>query len=273
MEWRKIHGYKKYEINENGIIRRTWDGKAVPWSYCTNGYPQVTINSDSMKYSTRLVHVLVASAFIRPLCPGEEINHKDKKRHNPRLTNLEIMPSKKDHMKKHRTGWHPCPGCGIDISKHRGHCSEECRHKQCWEKRICKVCSKPFEIRKAYVRRSAKDPRYKRLSGVYCSNPCRLSDIKNRTFSEDYLKNVRVLSSTQVEEIRSLFVLIKNNSEIARMYGVSRSTISALRKGKTYKSLNLPQDRPSDIPSLDAGRIDGEAQIYGDRGQTATGLF
>lgn len=42
------------------------------------------------------------------------------------------------------------------------------------------------------------------------------------------------LTANQVEQIRASIVSGKNNSEIARLYGVHHATISAIRLGKTW---------------------------------------
>ena len=146
-DWKRIPGYRRYEINPSGIVRRIRDQKSVPWSYCTNGYPQVSVNNDLLQKSTRLVHILVAITFLRPLIPGEEINHKDGRRNNPRLDNIEIMASKAEHMKKHRGGWHPCAVCREEIPPFRIYCSRECHHNNLWIKITCKVCGIIFEER------------------------------------------------------------------------------------------------------------------------------
>jgi hypothetical protein len=178
-EWKTIPGFKRFEINRSGIVRqRRSGGKVIKWHYCTNGYPQVSIRKDNGNSTTITVHKLVATTFIRNQLPGEEINHVDKNRKNPRLSNLEITKNKKEHGKLHRSSgvWVKCIICGAEVKgTRRITCSRECRDKHLWEDRFCKICGTQFKVRKAQIKHFQNHPKYKHFA-IYCSNKCRLSD-------------------------------------------------------------------------------------------------
>lgn len=93
-EWKVIPSFPDYEISSLGVVRRltrakrTWVGRVLTNSTNHDGYLSVKLTKDKKEYG-RLVHVLVAEAFIGPKPPGMEVNHKDSCRSNPNLTNLE----------------------------------------------------------------------------------------------------------------------------------------------------------------------------------------
>ena len=88
-EWRKIKGYKDYEVSNLGRVRSFKKGVRVlkPGSL-RRGYKSVTLSREGVGKSFR-VHRLVGMAFL-PLIKGKtQINHKDGKPWNNELNNLE----------------------------------------------------------------------------------------------------------------------------------------------------------------------------------------
>jgi len=99
--WRPIPGFEGvYEVSDHGRVRRVGEaaghnggariGRILRPPIGPDGYPRVFLWRDGKQYP-RLVHRLVALAFLGP-CPADhEVNHRDGVRSNPRLTNLEYV--------------------------------------------------------------------------------------------------------------------------------------------------------------------------------------
>ncbi len=98
-EWRPTH-HPNYDVSNLGRVRsrapRGGDmkrgGNQNPQilrllrpGIASHGYPTVAIGHGN----TCSVHVLVATAFLGPCPPGQEVRHKDDNRQNPRADNLE----------------------------------------------------------------------------------------------------------------------------------------------------------------------------------------
>ena len=99
--WKAVVGHSGYEVSSLGRVRsldRQWKqkgrygntytryltGRLLKPGAASNHYPTVAIG----KGNTRLVHSLVASAFLGPCPAGQEVRHKEGNRMNPRLDNL-----------------------------------------------------------------------------------------------------------------------------------------------------------------------------------------
>ena len=100
--WKPVVGFEgSYEVSNMGRVRsldREWVQEARGGTFYlykrkgqmlkpgpSGGYPSVVLGRNN----TRLVHRLVAEAFIGPYPEGQEVRHKDGTRANPCLYNLE----------------------------------------------------------------------------------------------------------------------------------------------------------------------------------------
>lgn len=93
--WRSVVGFEGfYEVSNRGrilsvrrgrILAETDRGGYVETSMCVN-----------YKQFHRLVHVLVAAAFVGPCPPGKEVNHKDLNKANNCDWNLEYVTHKRN---------------------------------------------------------------------------------------------------------------------------------------------------------------------------------
>lgn len=104
IRWKKIiRGY--FEVSSNGVVRRLRPnatsgagprgkvGSIITRRVHKRGYPYVTICAPFGKFGRRygqkkLVHKLVAEAFLGPCPRGCEVNHRGEGKSNPRLSNL-----------------------------------------------------------------------------------------------------------------------------------------------------------------------------------------
>ena len=105
--WRPVVGYEgKYEVSSKGRVRsfvRNKKGHLLKPGLTSVGYPSVALG----RGNTRLVHCLVAEAFLG-VCPeGQEVRHLDGSRSNNNPNNLKYG-TRADNVrdaKKHGTFW------------------------------------------------------------------------------------------------------------------------------------------------------------------------
>lgn len=118
-EWRTVGGFEGlYEVSNTGLVRRV--GKAsrngngrgggarlgrilTAQTSTHNDYLSVQLWSNG-KPKIRLVHILVASAFLGPCPDGLEVNHADGNKLNSAASNLEYMTHSENNKHAYRTG-------------------------------------------------------------------------------------------------------------------------------------------------------------------------
>lgn len=102
-EWRDVHGYEgRYQVSNIGRVRsvdrlvrivgnnyRPVRGKILSIGKYPNGYSMVNFTDGKGKVSTKLVHRLVADAFIPNPNNFPQVNHKDENINNNNVDNLE----------------------------------------------------------------------------------------------------------------------------------------------------------------------------------------
>ena len=88
-EWKSITGYEGlYEVSNLGRVRNIKTHKLVMQSVVVSGYKRVTLYKEN-KPKTKLVHRLVAEAFLPNPNNLMIVNHKDENKLNNIVTNLE----------------------------------------------------------------------------------------------------------------------------------------------------------------------------------------
>lgn len=123
-EWRQIEDLP-YSVNTDGCVRNDRTGYILKPVIVSGGYMEVRLWQDNKVYN-RLVHRLVASAFLSNLDDKKEVNHKDGDKSNNKLNNLEWVTRSENQ-------WHR-----YNILNHRGHNpSTVDAYSACMKKVIC----------------------------------------------------------------------------------------------------------------------------------------
>ncbi len=103
-EWANVEGFDNaYEVSSFGRVRRSDDGRLLT-PYVGSGrneYAVVHLGGRRPWSKFVRVHRLMCAAFMRPLLPGEEVNHLDGNKTNNDLLNLEIT----DRIGNQRHAW------------------------------------------------------------------------------------------------------------------------------------------------------------------------
>ncbi len=94
--WRNVAFAKGlYEVSNLGRVRRTDKGNLLTATAHTAGYSRVCMSVGGKPY-TRLVHILVAEAFLGMRPKGHDVNHKNGIKTDNHVDNLEYL-SRKQH--------------------------------------------------------------------------------------------------------------------------------------------------------------------------------
>lgn len=90
MNWLDVVGYDgRYEVNDEGQVRRTSDGYVLRPHTVVGGYLRVTLSGGSQR--NVLVHCLIAAAFLGPRPEGMEVDHVDGNTYNNKVSNLRYL--------------------------------------------------------------------------------------------------------------------------------------------------------------------------------------
>lgn len=108
--WLPVVGFEgRYEVSDHGRVRSTHGRTArrvLSGGLYTGGYPGVTLRKDGRRHS-RLIHKLVAEAFIGPRPPGMQCCHGDGCRTNNALSNLRWDTTVNNHADRAAHGTAP----------------------------------------------------------------------------------------------------------------------------------------------------------------------
>lgn len=89
MEWKAIPGFPNYVANRNGQIKSLLrGGRILKSNVSSTGYPMVNMKDENGKWAGRLVHVVIATAFIGPRPDGMDCCHNDGNKLNAAASNL-----------------------------------------------------------------------------------------------------------------------------------------------------------------------------------------
>jgi len=115
--WRPVDGFPAYEVSSEGRVRRA--GRILKQTPSSNGYLRVFLCVHS-KYSTRYTHRLVLAAFIGQPQPGMQGNHRNGRKDDNRLENLEYVTPVENSQHAYDTGLTPLTKKKRQVCK-RGH--------------------------------------------------------------------------------------------------------------------------------------------------------
>ena len=115
-EWRDIPEFIGYEVSSLGRVRSTnrlsgkrrglIQGKELVQTPNRKGYPEVRLFKDS-KSTAKVVHRLVANAFISNDYSKSQVNHKDGNKLNNKASNLEWMNNSENQKHAYKLGLQP----------------------------------------------------------------------------------------------------------------------------------------------------------------------
>lgn len=99
MIWKPIKGFKSYQISNTGLIKRA---NKILSPFNNQGYLRILLHEGD-KHQKKLVHRLVAEAFIPNPDNKPQINHIDLDKKNNHVDNLEWVTNKENvaHAIKH----------------------------------------------------------------------------------------------------------------------------------------------------------------------------
>lgn len=87
--WKIVKNTKHYLVSRCGIIKNAKTGRELKASRNNRGYLCSSVAFKDKGSRPELIHRIVATAFIRPPNPGEQVNHKDGDKTNNHVSNLE----------------------------------------------------------------------------------------------------------------------------------------------------------------------------------------
>lgn len=93
MEWKDVEGFHDmYQVSTTGLVKSKGNQfkrkEKILKHWLTDGYPVVELRQDKKRVK-KLVHRLVAQAFIDNEFDRPMVNHKDEDRSNANVENLE----------------------------------------------------------------------------------------------------------------------------------------------------------------------------------------
>jgi transcriptional regulator with XRE-family HTH domain len=106
VEYRHVEGYESYRVGDDASV---WSSKSGEWKRLKptvrdDGYLMVSLCSGSGRPAQRLVHRLVAGAFLGPIPDGDMVLHRDDDPVNNKIQNLSFGRHKQNAIDAIRNG-------------------------------------------------------------------------------------------------------------------------------------------------------------------------
>ncbi len=112
--WLPVVGFERlYAVSNHGRIKTIGSGSCRKVGHihkvciASTGYPVVSLRTLDHCHHQRYVHRLVMAAFVGPCSEGWQVNHKDGKKPNNRLGNLEYATPQQNNAHQNTHGLRP----------------------------------------------------------------------------------------------------------------------------------------------------------------------
>ena len=96
--WREIKNFNNYQVSKSGLVRNKKTKSIIKPFVNNNGYLRVNLYKGGIGYK-KLVHVIVAEAFIDNPLNFNEIDHINNNRKDNKVSNLKYI-THSDNIKK-----------------------------------------------------------------------------------------------------------------------------------------------------------------------------
>jgi hypothetical protein len=110
--WKDVEEFPNYEVSNTGDVRNKTSQRVLSLYRDPNGYAYATMNAKS-----RLVHRIVAKAFIPNPDNKATVNHKNHDRHDNSIGNLEWQTSSEQNLHKRHKGFKTQPNTSAIASE------------------------------------------------------------------------------------------------------------------------------------------------------------
>lgn len=117
--WKRVEGFHDYEISNHGRVKsyKRNSINLLNENPDSRGYLFVRLRKDD-KYTHFFIHRLVALMFIPNLENKPQVNHKDGKKNNNHIDNLEWVTNRENQIHAHENGLKVSPMKGMFGSDH-----------------------------------------------------------------------------------------------------------------------------------------------------------
>lgn len=102
-QWKTVTHFPDFEVSKLGRVRRIGSAKTMKLSVIQHGYRTVGLIRGAVK-NRIVVHLVVAQAFLPNPNRKSHVNHRDGKKQNNRLSNLEWTTVKENNEHASATG-------------------------------------------------------------------------------------------------------------------------------------------------------------------------
>lgn len=101
--WKTIEDFPNYSVSSDGRVRKDSSGKILIATRDSRGYPSLSLK-DENGWHTKMVHRLVAKAFVENPYEKRSVNHIDGNKSNNHISNLEWVTNSENMSHAYATG-------------------------------------------------------------------------------------------------------------------------------------------------------------------------
>ena len=103
-EWKTISENERYSVSDKGRVRNNETGHILKGVLLPKGYVKVNLHNVDGSRKNKLIHRLVATAFIENPEQKPEVNHKNGIKNDNRVENLEWVTGEENRKHAYETG-------------------------------------------------------------------------------------------------------------------------------------------------------------------------